>query len=149
MACLIGTAGGILAEGVGCCWYGVGDLEIGRDGGPRRLVAGLLPLLLTISPLLFEAPPKAMRAPSSAALFCGPVMSLLPMEEGARDGLLCVPAMPQRATCRSRSVKIEHRIQSSGVELDWQAKGVRAREVSAVWSGCKKQGSSPGCPATK
>jgi len=44
---------------------------------------GLFPLLLTRSPLLLDAPPKAIKAPSSAALV---VVSLLSAVEGTRDG---------------------------------------------------------------
>lgn len=47
---------------------------------------GLFPLLLTRSPLLFEAPPNANKAPSSAALG---VVSLLLAVDGFRDGDLC------------------------------------------------------------
>jgi hypothetical protein len=72
------------------------------DGLPRRLdagVLGLFPLLRTISPLLLDAPPNAIKAPSRAALLA---MSLLLAVEGAREGLLCVPVMPQRSAGGSR-----------------------------------------------
>lgn len=101
--------------------------ERGRDSswlGGRRLdpdVPGLLPLLRTMSPLRCEAPPKAMRAPRRAALLDGPVISWLDVEVEARDWGLCKPAMPQRATVRSRRGRWEHRIQASEGESLAQA----------------------------
>lgn len=92
-------------------------LVIRLGGGRRTLeadVPGLFPLLLIMSPLVLDAPPKAMRAPSRAAPFAESSMFLLPAEEGAREGLLCAPAMPQRAAVRGSTVPGEHRIQSGG-----------------------------------
>ena len=64
--------------------------EVEAGGLLRKLVPGvtfgLFPLLLTRSPLLFEAPPNANKAPSSAALG---VVSLLLAVDGFRDGDLC------------------------------------------------------------
>jgi hypothetical protein len=79
-------------------------------------VAGLLPLLRRISPLLFEAPPNAINAPSRAALLL--VMSLLLAVEGAREGVLCERDMPQRGARGSGEVSCGHRIQcrATGVQ---------------------------------
>jgi hypothetical protein len=96
---LVGAAGDTQAvAGAVADWRyeGEGDSP-GRC--PRRLdsgVLGLFPLLRSISPLLFEAPPNAINAPSRAALLLA--MSLLLAVEGARDRGLCMPDMPQRAT---------------------------------------------------
>lgn len=70
---------------------GAGKGEVEAGGLRRRLdpgvtAFGLFPLLLTRSPLLFDAPPKANKAPSSAALG---VVSLLLAVDGTRDGDLC------------------------------------------------------------
>lgn len=67
----------------------------GAGGLLRRLdpgvtAFGLLPLLLTRSPLLFDAPPNASKAPSKAGLVVVAV-SLLLAVEGTREGdPLCV-----------------------------------------------------------
>lgn len=67
-----------------------GEVEVEAGGFLRKLVPGvtfgLFPLLLTRSPLLFDAPPKASKAPSRAGLV---VVSLLLAVDGFRDGDLC------------------------------------------------------------
>lgn len=73
-------------------------------------VAGLFPLLRKISPLLFEAPPNAIKAPSRAALLLT-IVSLLLAVEGAREGVLCERDMPQRAAQRSVEESCWHRVQ--------------------------------------
>lgn len=114
---LFGTAGdGGRAAARAAVWR-EGGREPSELGG-RRLdpdVPGLLPLLRTMSPLRCEAPPKAMRAPSRAALPEGPDIWGLGVEVEARDWGLCEPAMPQRATVRDGRVVWEHRIQASEV----------------------------------
>ena len=80
-------------------------------------VAGLFPLLRKISPLLFEAPPNAIKAPSRAALLLT-IVSLLLAVEGAREGVLCERDMPQRAARRSDEESCWHRVQcrTTGVQ---------------------------------
>lgn len=66
-----------------------------------------------MSPLLFDAPPNAIKAPSSAALFAE---SLVLAVDGARDRGLCALDMPQSACCWIVRVQVSHRIQ-------WQVMG--------------------------
>jgi len=79
---------------------------------------GLFPLLLTRSPLLFEAPPNAIRAPSKAALV---VVSLLSALDGTRDG-------PGDLCARD--------IAAVSVSWDWErllASYSEAEEVKSSW----------------
>lgn len=104
------------------------------DGWPRRLdeACGLFPLLRTMSPLLLDAPPKASSAPSSAALLFAMSLLLwwLLAVDGARDGVLCEPDMPQRATGRYQRVDVSHRIQQR--QSEWSAGHVGGRAPSGL-----------------
>jgi hypothetical protein len=70
---------------------GEGEVEAGglrRRLDPGVTAFGLFPLLLTRSPLLFDAPPKANKAPSSAGLGVVSFMLLFAVD-WTRDGDLC------------------------------------------------------------
>ena len=105
MALGLAVAGAV----AGWRYEGEGDNPAGL---PRRLCAGLFPLLRKVSPLLFEDPPNAINAPSRAALLLA--------VDGAREAVLCEceRSMPQRAALRGREESCEHFIQCKRIGVE-------------------------------